>query len=413
MSVLGLVLILGQLAPVAAAPGEGPVLTILDRSEARLRTRLPGTGVATDLETLPVLTVTQRTLRSDVAIGYAAQLSYLDVVENPQFTVAQSVRLSGAYMLDRGLRVFTNIQGTVGKQYVEGLVTTPTLAPTPTTPVTTTTPTAFVAPIPVIDSLSYRADVGVGYKLSALWDVLGTVAWAGGEGLDTASRVAIPRYYGPSASTTLGYTATRRDRFTTNFNVAYTTSPTINSDFLSVALTEAWTRSFSVRTTGYAGAGLSFQHGDPGTNQRSTSDFYPDGELGVNYAVPVGFAESISFRLGTRLGFHYDAVLRSSSPEASGQASAIYTSPHVGASLNATAVTTLSSSVQAQAARQVGGGATVWYSPTRALRFELGARGYVQDLPGNLPTIAGAVPTNTFQWATFVALVVVPPAIEL
>jgi hypothetical protein len=410
MSVLAVAVVLGQLAAAAPAVGDGPILTLNDRSEARVRTRVLGAGVAADVDTLPVAALILKGRRTDLVLAYGAHAAQLDVFQQPTFIIAHSARIGVGYQRTRRLRWTASADGAIGKQFSDGLVAQPNLGPA-TTPTPTPTAVAFRAPVPVLNSLSYRAELGFGYRLARRWDLSSAASYGGGQGLDAASRLTLPPYYGPTGYVTAGYTASRDDRIATSVGVSYTVSPTVGSEFFNAAVFEAWTHTFGERTTGFAGIGVSWQLAHAKRGVPETSTYYPDAELGATHTIPLDTAETLTFREATRLGLRYDAVLRTSAPQVSTVASAVWSSPHVGASLTAEAMTTLPSDPPEPLARQVSGSVVTWYSPTRFLRFETGARAYLQDLPVGLAGVANQA--NTIQWAAFVAVAIQAPAIEL
>jgi len=404
MSVLAAGIILGQLVAAAPPAGDAPVLTLGDRTELRARTRLASSGVALDAETTPFASILVRGRRTDASFGYAATLAYLELTRDPTFIASQSGQISLGYLVARPTRLYVAADGSIGEHFTDGLVAQAKLGPTPLP-----NNTSFKAPVQVLNSFTYRAEIGFSHRLDARWDLAGSAMYGGGEGLDVESRLVLPRYYGPSGTVALGYLATKADRFATGVRVAYTVTPAYEATYFNTALNETWTHAFGERTTGTAGAGISWQLNHDQAGNRST--FYPDALIGLMHTVPLGEGETLSFQGTGRAGFSYDAVLRTSTPQANVGLGASWARTLVGASIDANYLTTLPSDPPQPAARQISASTMAWYTPATWLRFETGIRGYRQVLPTGLPLLADR--PNPFQWAAFVAVVLTAPPSQL
>jgi hypothetical protein len=422
MSVLAAGLILGQLAGAAPRAGDAPVLSLGDRTEVRARTRLTTSGVAADAETTPLASLVMRGRRTDLSLGYALHVAYIDFVDAPTPVAnpveSQSAQLSFGYLATRELRFYVAGDGYYGKQFTESLVAPTTLGPTPL-PTTTT----FVPPDPIIYSLSYRAELGFSYRLAPRWELAASALYGGGQGLNTESRRVIPRYYGPSATVTLGYEATKADRLATGVRATYTVTPKTGANFFNTAANETWTHTFDERTTGTLGAGLAWQRTHDRAGAPATTLFFPDGQLGVTHKVPLGVAESLSFEATGRTGLTYDPVLRASLPQASAGAGVSWTRTLVGASTRVDYLTTIRTDPQQPTASQISGSVMMWYLPMRLIRVETGFRAYRQELDvaglgnaaqtGTTQTQPNVVQPNGIQWAAFVAVVLAAPPVQL
>jgi len=404
MSVLAAGIIFGQLAVAAPPAGDAPVLALGDRTELRARSRIATGGVAYDAETTPFASILVRGRRTDGSVAYAATLAYLELTRDPTFIASQSGQLSLGYLAARQTRLYVAADGSIGEHFTEGLAAPAKLGPTPLP-----TATSFKAPIPVLNSFTYRAEIGFNHRLDARWDLAASVMYSGGEGLDAASRLVLPRYYGPSGSVSLGYSVTKTDRLATTVRVAYTVTPALAANYFNTALNETWTHSFGERTTGSAGVGLSWQLNHDRVGERST--FFPDALVGLTHNVPLGEGEALSFQATGRVGFSYDAILRTSSPQANAGLGASWDRTQVGACIDANYLTTLPSDPPQPVARQVSASTMAWYAPAAWVRFETGIRGYRQLLPAGLPLVATR--PNPFQWAAFLAVVLTAPSTEL
>ena len=409
MSALAAGMILAQLAAVAPPAGGAPVVTVSDRTELRARTRLTTSGVAEDLENTPSATLAARGRRMDASLGYALHLGYIDFAEQGLFIVSNAGQLSLGYLATRELRLSLAADGYIGKQFAETLVAPTTFG---TSPLPTTT--AFAPPVPEIYSAAYRAALGFNYRLDARWELGASVLYGAGQGLNPDSRLIIPRYYGPSGTVTLGYEATKVDRFATAVRAAYTQTPKTGADYFDTAAYETWTHTFSPRTSGVVGAGLSWQRSHDRAGATANSAFFPDAQVGVNHRVPLGLGETLSFEAIGRLGFAYDAVLRTSSPTASAGAGVGWARTVVGAGARLDYLTTIPTNQTQYQASQIAGSVMLWYTPARSVRLEAGWRAYKQELPGNLPvgpaaTVATTPQLNNLNWAAFVAVVLTAP----
>ena len=407
MSVLAAGIILGQLAGAAPPAGDAPVLTLSDRTEMRARTRLARDGVAEDVETTPLASLVVRGRRIEGSLAYAVHFGYLDFAQTPTFIVSQAARLSLGYLATRWLQLYVAGDGSIGEQFTDGLAAPTKLgsSPLPTT-------TSFTAPLPIINSAVYRAEVGFGYRLDRRWDLGASAMYSSGRGLDDVSRLIMPRYYGPSGTVTLGYQLNRTDRFATAARATYTVTPSLGAKFFNTAVSETWTHAFAERTTGVFGAGVSWQRSRDSSGAHPAYTFFPDAQVGLTHTVPLGFAETLSFQAIGRMGFSYDPVLRTSSPRASAGLTAGWARTQVGASAGLEYLAVLPSNPPRPAARQLSGNALVWYSAAPAVRLETGFRAYFQDLPAGL-LLGPGTETNTLQWAVFVAAVLTAPPVQL
>lgn len=402
MSVLAVGMVLGQLAGAAPAPNQA-MLSIGDRSEARVRSRLVGSGEAFDVETSPGATLTYTTPHVTWLAAYFARLAYLDLIDAPQGIISHSARLGFGWMTTRRLRLDLTADGSIGKQFSEALVQ-PNLAPT-TTP--TTTPTLAV-PVTVINSVNYRAELSASYRLSRPVDLQVSGSYGGGEGLDDASRAIIPAFSGPSGQVGVAYSANRQDRFSTRLRVGYISAPSVGSEFLSATLSEGWLHAWTQRTSGSAALGVDWLLSKTGRDSPHDSSVFPSGELALNHSVPLHRGETLSFRAATRLGVRYDPVLRVAEPQVGGNLLAGWATLHYGASVNLDGIVAIPLNPGDPAARQLTGSLVTFYQPGVAVRLETGLRGYILDLNAAPATVTGV---NSVNWTVFLAVTLTAPPI--
>jgi hypothetical protein len=404
VSILALGLVLGQVV-VLAPSGYTGTLSVGDRTETRLRS-VPLGGTAIDVETVPNVVLALNGRRTDFNVGYGPRVAYVDVLNDRTFILANSARIAAGFLATRQLRFDLTGEGSVGTQVTTGLVAPQALGAPPNA----AQPAPFVAPNSVINSMSYRLTLGASQRISRDWGVQVSASYGGGKGLDAASRAVVPAYHGPVATASATYTASRRDNFTTRVRVSSTKIPSVGGEFSDASALELWSHSWSRRTTGSAGAGLTIFHNHPARNQPSVDGAFPAGEALVVHSIPLGRGEQLAFTGGSRLAVRYDPVLQTAQPQLGVSASSAWTSIHFGLVTTADAATTVPVEAGQLPARQVAGGVAVYHAPSPVIRIETGVRGYLQSIPAAavLPTVP-----NTLQWTVFVALVIQAPVQEL
>ncbi|HVU03811.1 MAG TPA: hypothetical protein VHE30_18760 [Polyangiaceae bacterium] len=413
---------------VLAPSGYVGTFGVGDRTEVRARSVLDGPP-AFDVETAPYATLSLNGRRSTVTLSYTPRFSLFDVTVDRQFAVSNAARLAFGWSATERLRLQLAASGAVGSDLAAqsfrspSTVGAPVVAPpatgAPNSPSPTGAPVVaptFAPAAPVIDVLSYRADAGASYAFSRRThgDVL--AGYGGGRGLDAPSRAVVGEYYGPSGFGGVTHSVTRQDALATRVRASYTYSSVFGSDYLEVTPSETWSHSFSLRTSGLLGAGASYLRTHPTRTSPLATGVYPYAEGALQHVIPLSLEDRLTFRAATRLSVQYDPVLNAASPQASGVLASTWGSARYGVIATVEAVTTLPTDTIPETARQIAGGITLFHAPSRVVRFELGARGYVQDVPsGAIGGVGSAFApgATTPQWLTFAALVLAAPPVAL
>jgi hypothetical protein len=396
-------LILGQ-AAVFAPSGYGATVTVADRSEARVR-RVPNEPNAVDLETSPSVVLSFNGRRSTLLLGYGARGAVINATNQAESILSQSGRVGMGWATTRRLHLDVTGEGTYGVQQAAGLTAPQALGPPAATPPSST----FTAPGNTVKSISYRGTAGASYQLSRAWDTSLLGVYAGGEGLGDSVTVIEP-YQGPSGQFSLGYRAGRADRLTTRARVGYVYGSNLGSQYLDAMVMESWSHTWSERTSGSVGAGVAWFRGRAKRDDPLLSHPAPVGEALIAHVMPLRTGETLSVNGATRLGVVYDSVLNVSQPQLSLLASAAWMSTHYGALASAEALATIPWDFGSVPAQQYSGSLTAQYLPSRAVHFDAGVRGYLQNIPAS---VASAAASSGLQWTTFVGVILQPAGLQL
>jgi hypothetical protein len=409
--------VLGQLVSLAPSGYTG-VLSLADRSEARLRSN-PGAAPSVDLETLPVSAVSLTGRRSSYLIGYGPRLSWLDVNNNPEFTVMHTGRVTTSFW-GRRTRLTLSLDGAIGKQGAAGLaVTAPLLGapardvPAPAagvTPAPAGPPAAAAAPASTVYYLppsavlttgSFRGSVGVSETLSRRWVGSANGYYTIAGGFDYPSQQAVPPMRGGGGSLTATFAASKVDAYVSRLSSDYVYVLTTTDKFLTVSALESLRHSFSPHTQGTIGLGVSSLFARRGDGPLS-GGIFASGEAALFHAAPLSADERVVTRVSVQVAQAYNPLLGEIQDLATGTLSASWTRDTVSVTATVSAATSIPVHAT-DAARGAFGGVTIGDALGKVVTVQAGVRTAVQLFQSD------ANATYPAQWAVFLAVLLTAP----
>jgi hypothetical protein len=425
-ALLAVGLVLGQLASLSPSGYRGTV-TVGDRSEVRVRSNV-NAPASLDLETIPTAVVDLAGRRSSYAIGYGPRVAWIDVNRDSSFVVMNNGRFSASYWTRR-VRWTLTLSGSIGRQTIAGLgvtipltgvVTTegaaqgaqpgnvpaPAPAPLGTPPPQPQQPSVsvYLPPSYPIYSGSFRGSLSVSNTFSRRWvgSLMGFYQMAGGLDFDPFSQLAYPPSRGGGGEALATYTVSRRDALISRLYGDYTYVLTTTNRFVTGTFLESLRHSFSARTTGTLGAGVSLVVRDLTFQRELSGAVVGAGEASIVHASPLHERGDLTMRAAVNVGQGYNPFLANILWQGAATLSAVWARDPVSVGVSASAATSLPFR-EFDAARVATGAVTFGYRLAKAVVVQTGVRSYAQLLPSR------ADATYPPQWVAFVALLLSAP----
>jgi hypothetical protein len=381
-----------------------------------------------DLETIPAAVVDLSGRRSSYTIGYGPRLALTDVnLDSHTFVVMNNGRFSASYWTKR-VRWTLTLTGSIGRQNIAGLGVTipltgvvtpeglaqgaqsgnaPAPAPTPMgappPQPQQTTVSVYLPPSYPLYFGSFRGSLSVSNTFSRRWtgSLTGFYQMAGGLDFDYFSQLAYPPSRGGGGEANATYTMSRRDALVSRLYGEYIDVFLARNQFVTGTFTESLRHSFSARTTGTLGAGVSIVVRDLVNRRALSGAVVGAGEASITHASPLSERGDLTLRAAVNVGQGYNPFLANVQWLGAGTLSAVWARDPVSVGVSGSAGTSLPPS-DSDAARVATGAVTFGYLLAEPVVLQTGVRTYAQLLPSRDDA------TYPPQWVAFVALLLSP-----
>jgi hypothetical protein len=242
----------------AAARG---TLDLTDRTEVRVRDSGQPSDPALDLINEPGFRLGVETARSRYNFGYSARYTLMNAQIELKPALMNEAFMRAQWSASRRTKLTLTQDGSWGRQSFVAMVVTPT-APSAAPQVTGAPAGVATVPqinaVPQVESFQYiawRPALTATTALSMRWTLDTTVFYAVNGGFDRASRLTLPRRWGPGAEARAEHLLSRRDKLFTTASATRTMYSSGPESFLVLA-SEGLRRRLTPTTDGEVAFGV-------------------------------------------------------------------------------------------------------------------------------------------------------------